>query len=176
MNRNLKFGGIAVALITLAFCGYTMSQRPLWSWWTLPFLLAFWALMVFIFEKKYNPRWLLLSSVSGIVLTLGFPISPLTALMFVGFVPLLLIEKEISEANIIIARNEATVGRKKHGIIKYAFNAFIIWNIGSTFWVCNAGLIAGMLAMKPPVAVMHRSSWVSWVNPAVARRMQRNTT
>jgi apolipoprotein N-acyltransferase len=146
MNRNLKFGGIAIALLTLAFCGYTMSQRPLWSWWTLPFLLAFWALIVFIFEKKYNPRWLLLSTLSGILLTLGFPISPLTALMFIGFVPLLMIEKEISEANRVISSNEATEVGKNQGILKYAFHAFIIWNIGSTFWVANAGLIAGMLA------------------------------
>ena len=151
MNRNLKFGGIATALLTLAFCGYTMSQRPLWSWWTLPFLLAVWALIVFIFEKKYNPRWLLLSTLSGLILTLGFPISPLTALMFIGFVPLLMIEKEISEKN--------TAGGKKTGIVKYAFNAFIIWNIGSTFWVANAGLIAGMLANYLNALFM---AWAFW--------------
>ena len=141
MNRNLKFGGIAVSTLTIAVCGYAMSQRPLWAWWTMPFLLAIWTLVVFIFEKKYKPRWLLLSTLSGIILTLGFPISPLTALMFVGFVPLLMIEKEISEQNAL-----NTEGGKKHGILKYAFHAFMIWNIGSTFWVCNAGLVAGMLA------------------------------
>lgn len=151
MNRNLKYGGIAIALLIIAFCGYTMSQRPLWSWWTLPLLLAFWALIVFIFEKKYNPRWLFLSTLSGIILTLGFPISPLTALMFIGFVPLLMVEKEISEKN--------TEGGKKHGIVKYAFNAFIIWNIGSTFWVCNAGLIAGMLANYLNALFM---AWAFW--------------
>ncbi len=159
MNRNLKFGGIAVSLIIIAFCGYTMSQRPLWSWWTMPLLLAVWALIVFIFEKKYNTRWLLLSTLSGIMLTLGFPISPLTALMFVGFVPLLMVQKEISEQNFVIARNEANKGGKKHGIIKYAFNAFIIWNIGSTFWVCNAGLIAGMLANYLNTLFM---AWAFW--------------
>ncbi len=141
MNRNIKFGGIALSILTLAFCSYNMSLHPLWSWWTLPLLLAFWALIVFIFEKKYNPRWLLLSTLSGIILTLGFPISPLTALMFVGFVPLLLLEKEISEKN-----TEGSLLDDKIGILKYAFNAFIIWNIGSTFWVANAGLVAGMLA------------------------------
>lgn len=151
MNRNLKYGGIAIALLIIAFCGYTMSQRPLWSWWTLPLLLAFWALIVFIFEKKYNLRWLFLSTLSGIILTLGFPISPLTALMFIGFVPLLMVEKEISEKN--------TEGGKKHGIVKYAFNAFIIWNIGSTFWVCNAGLVAGMLANYLNALFM---AWAFW--------------
>ena len=159
MNRNLKFGGIAVSLIIIAFCGYTMSQRPLWSWWTMPLLLAVWALIVFIFEKKYNTRWLLLSTLSGIMLTLGFPISPLTALMFVGFVPLLMVQKEISEQNFVIARNEANKGGEKLGIIKYAFNAFIIWNIGSTFWVCNAGLIAGMLANYLNALFM---AWAFW--------------
>ena len=154
MKRNLKFGGIAIALITLAFCGYTMSQRLLWSWWTLPLLLAVWALIVFIFEKKYNKRWLLLSTLSGILLTLGFPISPLTALMFVGFIPLLMIQKEISVQNDL-----NTEGDKKQGIVKYAFNAFIIWNIGSTFWVANAGLIAGMLANYLNALFM---AWAFW--------------
>ncbi len=101
----------------------------------------------------------MLSTLSGILLTLGFPISPLTALMFVGFVPLLMVQKEISEANIVIARNEANSGGKKHGIIKYAFHAFIIWNIGSTFWVCNAGLIAGMLANYLNALFM---AWAFW--------------
>jgi apolipoprotein N-acyltransferase len=150
MNRNLKYGGIAISLLTLAFCGYNMysldAKHLLWSWWTLPFLLAFWALIVFIFEKKYNPRWLLLSTLSGILLTLGFPISPLTLLMFVGFVPLLMIEKEISEANANVGEVQTSPTFKKQGILKYAFHAFIIWNIGSTFWVANAGLVAGMLA------------------------------
>ena len=148
MNRNLKFGGIAISLLIIAFCGYNMSIRPLWSWWTLPFLLAIWALIVFLFEKRYNLRWLLLSTLSGILLTVGFPISPLTVFMFIGFVPLLMIEKEISEHNTVEERNPDAIGKggKKHGILKYAFHAFMIWNIGSTFWVCNAGLIAGMLA------------------------------
>ena len=159
MNRNLKFGGIAISLITLAFCGYTMSQRSLWGWWTLPLLLAVWALIVLVFEKKYNKRWLLLSTLSGILLILGFPISPLTALMFVGFVPLLMIQKEISEKNAVIARDEATTEGKQQGIIKYAFNAFIIWNIGSTFWVANAGLVAGMLANYLNALFM---AWAFW--------------
>lgn len=47
--------------------------------------------------------------------------------MFVGFVPLLFIQKEISES------------KSTEGLMKYAFNAFALWNILTTFWVANAG-------------------------------------
>ncbi len=171
MNRNLKIGGIAASLIIIAVCGYIMSQRLLWSWWTLPFLLAIWALVVFLFEKRYNPRWLFLSTLSGILLTIGFPISPLTALMFVGFVPLLMIEKEISDKNALV-----TEGGKKHGILKYAFNTFMIWNIGATFWVCNAGLIAGMLANDLNAFFMALPFWAFHKTTEILRGPYRMTT
>ena len=117
MNRNIKFGGIAASIIIIAFCGYNMSILKLWSWWTMPFLLAIWALVVFLFEKRYNQRWLLLSTLSGILFSVGFPISPLTPILFVGFVPLLMVEKEISEKNAqntVEERNPDSFGKGGH--------------------------------------------------------------
>lgn len=134
MNRTLQYTLLGISILTLLFTGFQLYKLPLWAWWTLPFLLSFWVLIVALRLKKYNQRWLLLSSLSGVLLTLGFPTSPLTPLMFVGFVPLLIVAKELKESN------------SKEGILKYIYNAFAIWNVGATWWVANAGLVPGMIA------------------------------
>jgi apolipoprotein N-acyltransferase len=134
MNPKYKKGGLVLSLLIILICGFQMSQLPLWGWWPFPLLVAIWASIVLLLEKKYNTRWLMLSTLSGILLWLGFPNMPFTPLLFVAYIPLLIIEKEISERSYT------------EGVVKYAFNAFVIWNILSTWWVCNAGLIAGMIA------------------------------
>jgi apolipoprotein N-acyltransferase len=132
--KNIRFIGIALSLVILLVCGFVMSRIPLWEWWTFGFLSALWALIVLLRLKKYNIRWLGLSTLSGIFLSLGFPNSPLTPFMFVGFIPLLFIQKEMSES------------KSRDGILKYAFNAFVIWNILTTWWVANAVLAGGLIA------------------------------
>ncbi|NJN34107.1 MAG: hypothetical protein HC817_07540 [Saprospiraceae bacterium] len=137
MNRNFRVVGLIAAFLVMAFCGYQMAQVPLFGWFTFPFLLAFWAFLVLLTARRYNPRWLTLSTLSGVLLVLGFPISPFTPLMFIAFVPLLIVEKEITAQNTRVRQNR---------IMRYAFNAFVIYNIGTTWWVGNAGLAAGMIA------------------------------
>lgn len=134
MNRSFQYPLLIISFLIFCLTSFKLYSLPLWSWWTLPFLLSFWGLIIGIRLKKYNLRWLLLSSLSGVLLSLGFPISPLTPLMFVGFVPLFLVAKELQER------------QSQEGILKYAYNAFVIWNVGSTFWVANAGLVPGMIA------------------------------
>jgi apolipoprotein N-acyltransferase len=145
MNPKFRFGSLAVCLVLIAFCGYQMSQSLLFEWWTLPFLAGIWAAIVLIFLHRYNLRWLALSTLSGVFLVLGFPISPFIPLIFIGFVPLLMVEREIS----ILKMNHPTPEKRPlptDRLMKYAFNTFVIWNIGATFWVSNAGLVAGMIA------------------------------
>ncbi len=152
MNQKIQYGVVIICLIIIGGVGFAMTQLPLWGWLPLPLLSAIWALIVFLRLKKYNLRWLLLSTLSGIFLSLGFPVSPLTPLLFLGFVPLLMVENEIfSKGN-------------KEGILKYAYNAFAIWNIGATWWVSNAGLAPGMIAnflnaffMAVPFWLFHKS-------------------
>jgi apolipoprotein N-acyltransferase len=145
MNQNIRFSSLALSMATVAMCGYKMSQIPLFGWWTLPFLMGIWASIVLVFLHRYNLRWLALSTLSGILLTLGFPTSPIIVLIFIGFVPLLMVEREISTKKM----NDAALNKKPTSTIeflKYAFNTFVIWNIGVTWWVANAGLVAGMVA------------------------------
>ena len=147
MILQTRWATLIVALGVVAVCGYQMAHQPLFGWWTLPFLSAIWAAIVLYIQHRYNKRWLLLSTLSGVLLALGFPTSPVTAAIFVAFVPLLMVEREISEKK----RHLATIIPKTRPIspdrlMKYAFNTFIIWNIGATWWVANAGLVAGMVA------------------------------
>ncbi len=152
MNQKNQYILIIVCSILIAALGFWMTRLPLWGWIPLPFLSSIWVLIVILRIKKYNLKWLMLSTLSGLLLALGFPNSPLTPFMFVGFVPLLMVEKEVFEKG------------NKDGVLKYAYNAFVIWNIGSTWWVSNAGLGPGMIAnflnaffMAVPFWLFHKS-------------------
>jgi apolipoprotein N-acyltransferase len=135
MNPKIKQAFLILFSIVFALSSYKMWQLPLWGWWIFAWSTSFWAIIVLFFEKRYNTKWLLYSTIAGIFLAIGFPPSPLTPFMFAGFFPMLIIENEW-----------VTSGNPKQGIFKYALNAFVIWNLGATWWVPNAGFIGGFLA------------------------------
>lgn len=84
-------------------------------------------------------RWLGLSTLSGILLGVGFPdIIPVPWLMFIGFVPLLIVEREVAEARKGAARGE---------VMRYAYNTFVLWNVITTYWVANTAFVAGVFAI-----------------------------
>ncbi len=127
----------SLALITI-ICGYQMWQLPLWGHRPLIFFSALWGFIMIALSDRYsklpqNGRLLALSTLSGILLGIGFPVSPLTPLMFIGFVPLLMVEKEIADAR---------EGTSKWEVFKYSYHAFVVWNIISTYWVANASSFA----------------------------------
>lgn len=159
MNLILRLGSLFASLAIASFCGYQMSQSLLFGWWTLPFLGGVWAIIVLAFVHRYNLRWLGLSTLSGVLLTLGFPTSPFTPLIFVGFIPLLMVEREIAA----LKMGDSTPQKRflpQERLMKYAFNTFVIWNIGATFWVANAGLIAGMVANYLNAFFMAGTFWL----------------
>ena len=159
MNVRLRLGSLFASLVLVAFCGYRMSQSPLFGWWTLPFLGGIWAIIVLSFVHRYNLRWLGLSTLSGILLTLGFPTSPLMPLVFIGFVPLLMVERDIATLKMSSSTPEKRA-LPTDRIMKYAFNTFIVWNIGATWWVANAGLVAGMVANYLNAFFMAGAFWL----------------
>jgi apolipoprotein N-acyltransferase len=158
---------ITLGLIVLG-TGYWMfdqyQNEQLWGHVPLVFLASFWAFIVLLFEKKYTNagkswRWLGLSTLSGVVLSLGFPPIPLTFLMFLGFVPLLFVEKEISEDK---------EGTDKWQVFKYAYHTFVVWNILTTWWVANTAFFASFIAiwlnsafMTIPFLLFHQTKKVS---------------
>ncbi len=141
-NKRLFLGSLMFVLwVALGYQLYELAEQSLlWGWLTLPFVLLSWGLIVVLRWRKYNPRWFALSSLSGVLLSVGFvesvPNIILTPLLFFAFVPLLLIEREIFDSK----------GIAKREVLRYAFHALVIWNIGATWWVCNSSLPAGMIA------------------------------
>lgn len=142
MNQKLRFSLMAIAALGVALSAWKMYQLPLWSWWILLLLTSAWTLWILGAHRLYTKpekgwRWLGLSTASGFLLSAGFPVSPLTPLIFVAFVPLLMVIDEI------LASNESI---KKRLLMRYAYNTFVWWNVLATFWVGNAGFIPGLIA------------------------------
>ncbi len=118
---------------------YLFQNETLWGHLPFFFFLSVYLSFVFLFWKKYTRhpnglRWLGLSTLSGVLLSLGFPPLPLTFLLFVAWVPLLVVEHEISQE------------KEKVSLFPYAYNTFALWNILVTWWVGNTAFIAGFFA------------------------------
>ena len=80
-------------------------------------------------------RKVFISVLSGLLLAFSWPETGLFPLIFIAFIPLLILEKEISESG------EKTSWR----VFGYSFNSFFVFNIITTYWVCYA-TVAGAFA------------------------------
>ena len=145
MKRKLRFTLLQLVFVCFVICGWKMYQltesESLWGYWTLGFLASGWLSWLLFSVKIYvingNHRWFYLSLLSGLLFVAGFPNSPLTPLLFFAFVPLLIIADEIRDSKVVNPRRV---------LMRYTFNAFVIWNIGSTWWVSNAAIFPGLIA------------------------------
>lgn len=153
---------LAILSILVVGIGYYMfhlfQDDSLWGQLPFFFLTALWALIVLLNEKRFTKngwRWLGLSTLAGILLSLSFPPIPLTILIFIGFVPLLLVEQEIIGGGKEVSKNE---------VFKFAYNTFVVWNILTTWWVANTAFFAAFIAiwlnsffMAIPFLLFHKS-------------------
>ena len=108
-----------------------------------------------ILEKIKNKKlstWLLVL-ISGLLLWLGWPVKPLPFLLFIAFVPLLMVEDDLQ-------KNKIKKSKRKY--FAYVFSAFVIWNTSTTWWVWNStdvGAVAMILAnsflMSIPMILFH---------------------
>ncbi|HMH20437.1 MAG TPA: nitrilase-related carbon-nitrogen hydrolase, partial [Puia sp.] len=101
--------------------------------------------------KKISP--LLLVIVSGLLLFAGWSPSPFTFLVFIAFVPLLWLEREIA-------------GRGKFLALTYL--TLLAWNLVTTWWVCNSTLVGGIAAILANSLLMC-IPWIGFRN--VKKRM-----
>lgn len=85
-------------------------------------------------QKKYYP-WLL-SILSGLLLWLGWPTSPLPYFLFFALVPLLALQDHLQ-------KHSKKPGRKVFG---FSYLTFLTWNTATTWWVWNS-TPAGAIAM-----------------------------
>lgn len=128
--------------------GYNMTQlsqqQLLWGHRPLLFLLGGWTVLVLgwvlIRQARKRPiswRRLGLATLSGILLSIGFPgFLPFPFFLFVGFIPLLLLESDLSGTP-----------KARRALWGYTYHAFAVWNIITTYWVANSALLAGMFAI-----------------------------
>lgn len=91
---------------------------------------------------------LLLSMLSGILLSVAWPARGFPFFLFFAFIPLFWIEDELSEDR-----------QKYHtySILFYVYPAFIIWNTLTTWWIYNS------TAFGVTMAVLLNSTWMSLV-------------
>jgi apolipoprotein N-acyltransferase len=82
--------------------------------------------------KKSHPFFL--SALSGVLLFAAWPVSPLTFLVFFGFIPLLWLDRQ---------------GIRRKKFFGWVYLSMLIWNVSATWWVWNAsgpGAIGAFLA------------------------------
>tara|TARA_B100000497_G_scaffold15552_1_gene17986 strand:- start:72 stop:1628 length:1557 start_codon:yes stop_codon:yes gene_type:complete len=76
-------------------------------------------------------KYILLSIFSGLLFGLSWPVKGLVFLIFIAFVPLLLIEKELRDKSSLY-------------IFFYSLLSFVIWNLITSWWLINS-TVFGML-------------------------------
>jgi apolipoprotein N-acyltransferase len=141
---------LAFTFLLLAICvfaSWRMFELPLWGWWPLLMLLSLWGAIMMIFFPKdpTEKKWLGSATLSGVLLGLGFPPSPLTFVVIFAWIPLLAVENGIYQD-----KDRARPGK----VFLYSYHAFVLWNIIATFWVTNTALIAGFMAIFVNAAFM----------------------
>ncbi len=76
---------------------------------------------------------LLLSVLTGVLLTVSWPVNGFTPLIFIALVPLLFIQKHLGDTN-------------KKGMFWYSWLAFLIWNVLTTWWIWNSTDVGSIMA------------------------------
>ncbi|MEM1219752.1 MAG: apolipoprotein N-acyltransferase, partial [Bacteroidota bacterium] len=140
MSQTLRLITMGILLLCLAGVGwrmYVLSQNEL-LWGHLPLALFGSAWLIHglaWFPSSGQPRWMhpaILGLSSSLLLASAFPPVGFIPGIFLGFVPLFLIV------------DEARSGRE---VFRWSFFALFGWNVLTTFWVANANLGAGTVAM-----------------------------
>ncbi|MEM9821949.1 MAG: hypothetical protein AAF985_12790, partial [Bacteroidota bacterium] len=146
-HRKIKlFLGLLLAASTFGFAYWMLAlfqEEQLWGHLPLGLSLSAWALVLVLWDKRFSEhpqKYKLLggATLSAVILSLGFPTIPLTFLMFVGFVPLLWVEQQLSQLR---------EGPSKWEVFKYSYHCFILWNILTTYWVINTSFAPGFVAL-----------------------------
>jgi apolipoprotein N-acyltransferase len=147
VQRSTRFIFTIVSALIAGVTGFLMYQKyqeqTLWGYWPLLLFLTGWLTLAGLVGRKSlslsrGPRWLLMASVSGVLLSAGFPPLPTTPLMFLGFVPLFWLTKEIIESD---------EPKPLKRLFFFGYHTFAVWNILTTYWVANTAFVAGVFAI-----------------------------
>ncbi|MFA8450757.1 MAG: apolipoprotein N-acyltransferase [Bacteroidales bacterium] len=89
---------------------------------------------------KTLKKWQLtiISAITGILLSLAWPLNGFSPILLFAFLPLLYVE------NYIISNPYSF---SKYAAFRYSYLSFLIWNILTTWWIWNSTEIGGVLAI-----------------------------
>lgn len=156
--KKYAIGSLTVGLIMAVASGIRILQKPLWNHETLILLVGAWLVLSGLLALRVGFRQhihvFLFSALGGVLACLGFPPLPFLPLIFFAFIPLLWLE------------NEHYHGRlSKRWLLYGSFNFFIIWNIGTTFWITNTAFLPGIVGMLINTGLMVLVvGWISWIH------------
>jgi apolipoprotein N-acyltransferase len=101
--------------------------------------------------NKFHPA--VLAILSGVLLYAAWPVSPLTFLIFFGFIPLFWLEHQ---------------NPRRKAFLLWTYFAMVIWNVATTWWIMNSTVPGGMAAMLLNSLLMC-IPWLAFYN--IKRRM-----
>lgn len=157
--RALAWSLILAGVVITSASAYVILNQPLWGKSTLFLFLGVWTLIVGMMALRknqfgHNLPYFILSTASGFLLTFGFPPSLFLPLIFFAFVPILYIERKRY-------LNEIS----QRAFFGYTFNAFLLWNILSTFWIANSALAPAIFAIVVNALLMTLTVlWANWIH------------
>ncbi len=76
---------------------------------------------------------LALALLTGLLLTISWPVNGFTPLVFIALVPLFFVQKHLGDSN-------------HKGIFWYAWLAFLVWNVLTTWWIWNSTDVGSIAA------------------------------
>ena len=149
-----RIGGLMIS----SFALFLLYRHDLWGNETRLFFTGLWLLMAGFmsylpaFRKQIN--FFLLSTLGGFLAVAGFPPYPLLPLFLFAFVPLFWLESVFYEK-----------GMGQRWFLFYIFNFFLIWNLGTTFWIANTAFLPGIVGMGINAMLMTLVVWwISWIH------------
>ncbi|MBI1223896.1 MAG: apolipoprotein N-acyltransferase [Bacteroidetes bacterium] len=163
--RNSLLGITSLATLGIGYNMYSLWQaETLWGHRPLFFFVLAWVSIVLLFWKKYTRhpkglRWLGLSTLSAVLLAVSFPPFPTTILLFIAWIPLLIVEYEVSNERAERSQKPETQNLKP-SILPYTYHTFVLWNILVTWWVGNTAFIAGIVAIWLNAWFMYIPFWL----------------
>ncbi len=89
------------------------------------------------FPRPLKIHLLLFSLLSGVLLALAWPERGFPGLLFVGMVPMLFVEDQISKSPQKFI---------KFSVLLFSYPGFLAWNILTTWWIVNSTLVGALLA------------------------------
>ncbi len=158
--RNCGIIAGLTGLVLSGVTGYMLVTRDLWGNETRLFFFGFWLMMTgaLCMRKTFRKQihYFLMSTLGGLLISIGFPPSPLLPLVLCALVPLFWLESEWYRRRI-----------NRGWFLFYTFNFFLIWNIWTTFWIANTAFMPGITGMLINTLLMTAVvGWISWVHRA----------